>query len=307
MSSYRNDRGQAVVIVVISLVVLLGMAAAVLDVGSWYREDRKLQATVDAAALAAVQALPNHPDNAHALAEEYAGKNGGGLAGVEFSSANSASDTVKVSGERQAQGFFSSVLGIDSITVRATATARAWGLSEAKWVAPIVVNEAHPNLNCSPNPCNTPTTLDYYHIKQNGSQTDGAGSFGFINLTGEGGVGTSTLGGWIRDGFDRYMGLGDYLVVTGNNFSSKHVEGELQLRLGDVILLPVYRKLVGTGSNAKYEIVGWVGFRLTSIDFQGNSEKLHGNFTEVTWDGIQAEANGPAGEDFGARVVSLVE
>ena len=44
MSSRRHDCGQAAVVTVLFLVVLLGMAAAVLDVGSWYREDRKLQA-----------------------------------------------------------------------------------------------------------------------------------------------------------------------------------------------------------------------------------------------------------------------
>ena len=69
MSSRRHDCGQAAVVTVLFLVVLLGMAAAVLDVGSWYREDRKLQATMDAAALAAAQALPDDPGAADALAQ----------------------------------------------------------------------------------------------------------------------------------------------------------------------------------------------------------------------------------------------
>jgi hypothetical protein len=304
MSSRRHDCGQAAIVTVLFLVVLLGVAAAVLDVGSWYREDRKLQATMDAAALAGVQSLPNHPDDAAALAAEYADKNGGGLDDVEFTGGN---DTIRVTGSRPAEGFFAKLFGIDSVTVKANAAARAWGLSQAKWVVPIVVNEQHPNLKCNPNPCNSTTVLDYYHMKNNGNQTDGSGSFGFINLTGEGSVGSSTLGGWIRDGFDRYMPLGTYDAVTGNNFSSSHVEGELQPRVGDVLLFPVYRKLTGTGTNAKYEIVGWVGFRLTSVDFHGSNEKLHGNFTEVTWDGIAATSNGQAGANFGARTVALVE
>ena len=54
----RSDHGQATVLTVVFLVVLLGMAALVLDIGSWYRADRATQSTADAAALAGAQALP---------------------------------------------------------------------------------------------------------------------------------------------------------------------------------------------------------------------------------------------------------
>jgi len=57
----RNDNGQATVITVVFLVVLLGMAALVLDIGSWYRADRSTQSTADAAALAGAQKLPPRP------------------------------------------------------------------------------------------------------------------------------------------------------------------------------------------------------------------------------------------------------
>ena len=36
----RNDTGQATVLTLVFLTVLLGMAALVLVVGSWYRADR---------------------------------------------------------------------------------------------------------------------------------------------------------------------------------------------------------------------------------------------------------------------------
>ena len=54
----RSDKGQATVLTLVFLVVLLGMAALVLDVGSWYRADRAVQSTADAAALAGAQKLP---------------------------------------------------------------------------------------------------------------------------------------------------------------------------------------------------------------------------------------------------------
>ena len=188
MTRHKQSRGQAYVITILFLAVLLAMAAAVLDIGSWYRADRSLQATVDAAALAGAQALPKSTGNASALATQYATKNGGGTINVTFSSKVYANDTIKVTGSRPAPGFFSKVLGINSVTVHGTATARAGLLSSAKWVVPIVVDEKHPKLQCNPNPCSGATELNYLHLKNNGSP-DGSGNFGFINLTGDGRAG----------------------------------------------------------------------------------------------------------------------
>ena len=305
MTTYRQNRGQAYVISILFLAVLLAMAAAVLDIGSWYRADRSLQATVDAAALAGAQALPGSTGNASALATQYANKNGGGAMNVSFKSKVIPNDTITVSGSRPAPGFFSKMLGVNSVTVHATATARVGGLSAAKWVVPIVVDEKHPKLQCNPNPCSGSTELNYLHLKKNGSP-DGSGNFGFINLTG-GSSGTSDLGNLIENGWDQYMDLGDYDAITGNMFSSTNIGDLLNARIGDVLLFPIYRKITGTGTGAHYEIVGWAAFRLTGMNLQGTNEKLFGEFVGVTWEGVQAEHASDAGVDFGVKSVSLVD
>ena len=92
----RSDRGQATVLTLVFLVVLLGMAALVLDIGSWYRADRATQSTADAAALAGAQALPSNPGNANTLALQYVTKNGGGTPTVSLSTKYLTNDTVKV-------------------------------------------------------------------------------------------------------------------------------------------------------------------------------------------------------------------
>ena len=305
MTRHKRSCGQAYVISILFLAVLLAMAAAVLDIGSWYRADRSLQATVDAAALAGAQALPTSTANASALAAQYAAKNGGGTMNVTFSSKVFPNDTIKVTGSRAAPGFFSKMLGVKSVTVHGTATARAGLLSAAKWVVPIVVDEKHPKLQCNPNPCSGATELDYLHLKKNGTP-DGSGNFGFINLTG-GSQGTSDLGDLIQNGYDQYMNLGNYDAITGNMFSSTNIGDLLQAREGDVLLFPIYRKISGTGTNAQYVIVGWAAFRLTGMDLTGNNEKLFGEFVSVTWDGIQADKASDAGADFGVKNVSLVD
>ena len=72
----RSESGQAVVLSVVWMVVLLGMAGLVIDVGSWYRSQRDLQADADAAALAGAQDLPNNTSTASTQAKSYALKNG---------------------------------------------------------------------------------------------------------------------------------------------------------------------------------------------------------------------------------------
>ncbi|HVM16224.1 MAG TPA: pilus assembly protein TadG-related protein [Gaiellaceae bacterium] len=308
MTSFRRDDGQVAVLSVVFLTVLLGMSALVLDVGTWFRADRAAQATADAAALAAAQALPDDPSKATALAHEYAGKNSQPKqsVAVELKTTLKSSDTVRVTVEAPAPGVFARLFGIDSVTVRATATARTGGPAQAKWVAPIVVDEKHPMLNCTPQPCfGQATSLDYQHLKANGSP-DGSGSFGFINLLkGSNNPGTSELGSWIEHGFDRYMDLGLYNARTGNPFSSSHVEYALKARFGEELLFPIYRTLASTGSNAQYEIVGWVGFHVTGVDFKGNDERILGHFTSVVWEGLQA-TTATSGSP-GVKIIALVD
>jgi hypothetical protein len=307
MSVLRRQDGQVAALAAVFMVSILGMAALVLDVGSWFRAQRATQAAADAAALAGAQALPHDPGRAIGLAGEYAETNGGGLeAGdVGLSGELVENDTITVELSRSAPGFFAKVFGIDSVTVEATAAARAGAMTQAKWVAPIVVNEKHPDLlNFGES-----TELEYYHLKTSGTQNDGAGSFGFINLTGEGGVGSNQLGDWISEGFDEYLYANqNYTVSTGNPFSSSNIEAALEAKLSEglALLFPIYDTLTGTGDNAEYHIVGFAAFVITDIDFHGENEIIHGHFESITWEGILAESPGEAPPDFGVKSVSLV-
>ena len=282
------------------LVVLLGMAAAVIDVGSWYRADRALQSSVDAAALAAAQALPDDPGDASVLAAEYAGKNGGGLDTVSLTTAVVDNDTVVVTGKRSAPGFFSKIFDIDSVEVHARAVARAGTLEEARWAAPFGVDEQHPMLQCEPTPCfEQETSLELDKI--------GPGAFRIVNIDGsDGGIGPGTLADWIVRGFEGYMPLDWYYSDPGTKFNSSQVRNALDARLGSEMLFPVYRDTRGGGANFEYEIVGWAGYVITSYDIQGSkNNKLHGYFKRVIWEGIGSQSSG--GASFGARAVSLVE
>lgn len=312
MSPCRSERGQATVLTVIFLTALIGAAALVLDVGSWLREQRASQSTADAAALAAAQELPDSPSAAGVLASSYVAKNGGGSELVTFSSTAAANDTVTVAVEREAPGVFAKLFSVDSVTVGARATAQAGGLDAARYVAPIVVNIKHPDLNCAgtpsrPVPCfGKATELELANLHRPGGG-DAAGSFGLINLddSSGGNVGAGTLASWMSRGFDQYMKIGFYDAAPSANFNNGQFKASLDLRLNDDLLFPIYKTITGSGSNARYDVVGWVGFNVTSYNASGSDGKVFGSFTKVIWEGIQSRSGNNL--NFGARTVALVE
>ena len=132
----RNERGQVIVLVIVTLVVLLGFAALVIDVGYAYYAHRQLQASADAAALAGAQELPDQA-RAVAVAQEYSSSAGAKnehhdipdvATTVETKCINSIPgcdpvNAVVVMEKAPTKTFFAGILGIDSFKISAKATA----------------------------------------------------------------------------------------------------------------------------------------------------------------------------------------
>ncbi len=309
MRRLRRERGQATVMTVLFLTVLIGAAAMVLDVGAWFRADRKLQADSDAAALAGAQALPDNTGAAAALALQYGDTNGGSIEGgdITFESRVLPNDTIVVEADREAPGVFTGLFGIESVTVGARAVARSGTIASAKYVAPIVVNWKHPMLQCTPPPCADETQIDLLDLHKPKSG-NAAGAFGLINLdknNSKGNAGADEVAEWMERGFQDYMDLGTYHSVPSTEFNNVQFKSALDLRLGTEVLFPIYKSITGSGSQAKYEVIGWVGFVPTSFEASGNSGKVYGAFKRVIWHGIPATT--ASATSFGANAVALIE
>lgn len=312
MRVFRKERGQALVLTVMLLMGLLGMTAFVVDVGSWFRAQRDAQVVADAAALAGAQALPDSPDEARALAQQYAAKNGIDAPAIGFSSSGGRVDTIHVDVRRDTPGFFAKVFGIDAVNVGAKAAAKAFVPGAVRWVAPITVNYLHPMLNCNPQPCygpQYPTEIELDHLHKPGSGS-AAGSFALISLNDDD-LDADTLSLWLLKGYDGFMELSkdrgdDYRAAPSANFNNGQFQSALEQRKGTEMLFPIYKKISGSGSTAEYEIIGFVSFVVVKVIGGGSAQKLQGYFTKVVWEGIEASSGSPA-SDYGVRSIELIE
>jgi hypothetical protein len=295
----RDERGQVLLLSSVFLLVLLGLAGFVVDVGSWYYQHRKLQATADAAALAGAQGLQN--GTAVSLAVQYGDKNGGGVdaSGITLASAKVYDDTIRVTATKTVPSVFLKVFGINSETITAHATARAGVPAKAHWAAPIAVDVQHPLLSGAGCPCfNIPTTLDLQKV--------GPGAFRLLNLdNSHGGTGPTTVAGWIQNGYDGDMPLDWYFSDSGAKFNSQQIQAAMTAVTGKTLLFPIYSDTRSQGSNFQYYVIGWAGFTITGFTAQGNGGTVSGYFKDVIWQGILG-APADAENDFGVRAIELV-
>jgi Putative Flp pilus-assembly TadE/G-like len=305
-----NERGQSLVFTVVFLVVLSGMAATVIDFGAWYRADRKLQANADAAALAGAQELPESTATATAVAVAYADRNDGGVKGenVKFRKTAVSNDTIEVTAERPAPGFFAKLFGWGSVQVHAKAVARVGTLGRAKWAAPVGVDHLHPMLQCGEGCWNSgyPTTLDFDKV--------GPGAFRLLNIDSSyGGTGPSDLGEWIRSGLDAWMDKDRwYYSDPGIKPNSSHIKEALEFRDETELLFPVYSDTRAQGAGFEYYVIGWAVFHVTDFHIHGSHNSLiDGYFVDMVWEGIMSERDDDDDNDpdshFGAKAVALIE
>jgi hypothetical protein len=154
LARLRSERGQALILAALAMVVLLGFAALSIDVGYWYSQKREVQKAVDAAALAGAQELPDDFVMAESKAREYLAKNGvtdDDTISVTFRctstyqiACNPAAgkwDTIVVEVERPAQAWFAKIFGIQEALVKDVRAAGCRGICGGSPFQPVDVIE----------------------------------------------------------------------------------------------------------------------------------------------------------------------
>jgi hypothetical protein len=201
-----------VVLLVLALVVLLGAAAMVIDVGSWFKAKRDAQSVADATALGSVQDLPASPAAAASEISRIRLDNGyTGTVTGSLSSTYGPNDTITTEATSTQPSFFAQVFGIHKAGVGARATAviasyTGFGANVMPWAVlqSDVTNSSH--------------WVTPFSLKSGGGAKLNSGEFGSIDLNLWSG-GSCGLG----------SGASDYRdTISGANT-------ECQIKVGDVI------------------------------------------------------------------------
>jgi Flp pilus assembly protein TadG len=287
-----DESGQALVMFVVSLAVLMGLVALVVDVGAWLGTRQRLQNMADAAALAAVQ-QPNVDTSSitagtsATLTLNTSNLNAVGLPTTATATASDAAPIV-----------FGAAVGLASFNESATATAQSLPLSAIEnsdlikvantppagtppFVAPIVVNQcvlqqactgwfsmdtANQNLlNCT----NPSVGCDLTFDDQN--RTDSL--FGIANISGVS-AGATTFRNWMRCRPSRaaqcapgtIFGNSSPAPLTTGTSGNAALNG-MNTATGNTLILPVFSGFVG----GNYNLVGFSAFVMTTPRFSGTA------------------------------------
>lgn len=135
-SLMNEEDGNVVVMLLLSLTVLLGFTAMVIDIGRLYHERSILQNAVDASALAGAQGLMSSQSEAASKAIEYAAKNS---FPITTGNLTITSDSVNVSKQSTVQMTFAQIFGINEATVSAKAEAKVALVWPSKKITPITL------------------------------------------------------------------------------------------------------------------------------------------------------------------------
>ena len=307
---FKDESGAVLIMVALSMVVLLGMTALVIDVGYLYQERRQMVTAADAAALAGAQELIYNNDNheeVKKVAREYAAMHGADPERIEVEIPNSY--TVEVETVKNVGFTFARVLGFTDLDVPARAVAVVLPLELGKGVVPWAIPEQEFIIGDL-------VTLKY---ARHSDGDIGAGNFHALAL---GGSGANTYRDNIKYGTDEVIKIGHWYDTQTGNMSGPTMQGvEYRISLctctdcfsGDVpnydcprfITVPIYSEILGPG-NTKVLIVAFAVFYLEGIDGHGVNSVVTGKYVEAVKAG---EVGGPYDPsiDYGAYNVRLIE
>mgnify|MGYP005850911405 CR=1 FL=1 len=306
--SLIDQRGSAVVLVALGMVLLLGAVALTTDGGYLYLQRQKLVNTVDAAALAAAHELPDQPSAAVSTAYDYASRNGCAADEIAVTVAP-GNRQIQVTATRQVPLFFARVLGRSSSQVAATATAAISPVSAMSGIAPLSVAEQPFIFGLE------------YQLKDSPSEISdpahGSGWYGPLSL---GGGGADNYLNSLKHGYSGKLKVGDIVnTETGNmdeptsigiayRVSSCHHSPACSISQFDpgcprVLLIPVVHPLLDDKNQVKQvQVVGFASFLVDGFVGAGKDSYIRGRFVQM----VAAGETGPEQMDYGLNIVRLL-
>lgn len=287
LAAWAADRRAAVApVLALTLVVLIGITALVIDLGQLFVIRGELQNASDSAALAGVVELVyTGLDGAEETAVAYAtkpehyrlGKPPPGPDGVEVSYVGP--ETLQVRVLRTA--------GTSAGAVN-TIFAQIWGIENAGVEALAVATLEHGIIGTGPGNL-LPFGIRKALVDADGDgdydignsidiypHTESPGNFGLLDLNGGSNSNAETLS-WIENGFDDIFiipeSTGGYLQMEGDpGISGDSVSAAASSRVGQRLLFPVFDMVSGQGATTTFRVIDLVGGVITDVNLTGSEE-----------------------------------
>ncbi|MFW6188950.1 MAG: pilus assembly protein TadG-related protein [Planctomycetota bacterium] len=301
----RTDgrKGQVIVLAPIFLVAVMFALAFAVDVGHVAAVKSRLQNGADAAALAATQVLvqqrrdgagePAAREAALAEAERIFAENAADASlSLEFgtqqpdgtftATGTEIPATAVRAGASRGEGapegdlptLFAGFFGVNSCQVDAVGLVQTSPsiTQVSQGVAPFAVPED--------SVAGIGGVMEFY---PGDDQADpvAPGAWGLLNLDG-GSTGTSELRDWITDGYPFPVdvgGGGNGVWMDGTTGFRATLQQTLQDKIGDQLVVVVYDQVTGTGHNADFHCIGFLGLTLTDVKLTGNDPYVKGRVT----------------------------
>lgn len=295
-----NEQGSVLVLFAMSLTVLLGFTALVIDVGTAYLQNVRLSNAVDAAALAGSQALPDSPARAYQLALDYAQKNGVAPEDITIEIADNNRE-IRVEARKHVAYSFAPVLGISSVDVQQGAGAKVGAVSSVWGAVPFSIQEQELAYG------------EEYLLKSgSGSNPPGgaqhSGWFGALRLSGNG---ASSYEQDIKYGYQGWLTIGDVVDIENGNMSGPTTRG-VNYRISQCKHTPACSDehfaadcprllkvpVVEPYGKKTVRVKGFAIFFLDRVDGQGNQNNVWGTFVRMS---VLGEITDDPAADYGAN------
>lgn len=261
-----RSRGSIAVIVAAAFLPLSMALAVVADGGRVWMEKQKLQDAVEASALAVAQeyALTGAVCSTEDLAS-VEGKVSCSLG----STANGVVVTVGSSDDVPLR--FGGLLGRDTAGVDSSAAVRVGPATSATGLRPLALCQEHSALRSWISSGMTSTAVHSIAVQSVDPGCGGSvpGNWAMLDFNG-GANSTSEAREWVADGYPDSVSA-DTTVPGEPGIPSSSIR--LDRLVGRSIVVPVFDNARRTGSNARFDIVGFVQMRIVEVNLSGASSK----------------------------------
>jgi Flp pilus assembly protein TadG len=297
---FKSENGEAIVLITLSITILLGLLAFVIDAGQLYIEKSRMQKALDAAALAGALELPEQPNKAISEAEQTLRMNEVAPA-IANISINSTYTEIKIQSSKTVSFVFAPVIGIQIGNVHASSIVRLNPLTSGKGAVPLGVDSS------------IELSFETSVVLKAGEST--VGNFGALALSGKGGNDYETD---LKFGFQDILSVGEVLETkTGNMAGPTKKAVDYRISIAStgqsyrnyppnsplVVLVPVYEPiLIESNQVKKVKVVGFASFFIEKVASTSEGTEVTGRFIKKTLAGTGSSTQINYGT-FGYRLV----